>query len=137
MAHFLEPLSDTDNLYHFVEVQLRSQPDLPEHILGQVQWLNFSEFPGYYLWNKTTKINTPVEFLENHWYFIERINEDIYTGCINHIEPYSCNTGYWRITDPEHPEHIPEELLPVAGPSTLTVPRRHAETLESVELSPF
>ena len=42
MAHFLELLSDTDNLYHFVEVQLRSQPDLPEHVLGQVQWLNFN-----------------------------------------------------------------------------------------------
>ena len=43
MAHFIELLSDTDNLYHFVEVQLRSQLDLPEHVLGQVQWLNFSD----------------------------------------------------------------------------------------------
>jgi len=59
------------------------------------------------------------------------------THSSDHLEPYSHNTGYWRITDPEHPEHVPEELPPVPGPSTLTVPRRHAETLELVELSPL
>jgi len=39
--------------------------------------------------------------------------------------------------DHNNPDHIPEELPPVAGLSTLTVPRAHTETLESIKLSPF
>ena len=135
MAQLLEPLPDPTHQSRLVKVQLRSQPDLPDHILGQVQWLSFSEHLGYYLWNENT--NYPVEFLENYWYYIYRYNGNSYISHEDHIEPYSHNTGYWRITDPEHPEHISEELPLVAGPSTLTVPRRRAETLESVELSPF
>jgi len=74
-----------------------------------------------------------------NWYYVTRFEdkEDTYISHRAHIDPYSHNTGYWRITDPEHPEHIPEELPPVAGPSTLTVPRRCTETLESEDLSPF
>ena len=133
----LEPLPDPLYQYQFIEVQLRSQPDLPDHILGQIQWLSFSEYPGYYLWNPENQTNRPVEFLEDYWYYIYRYEGDSYISHTDCIEHYSHNTGYWRITDPEHPEHVPEELPLVAGPSTLTVPRRYAETLESVELSPF
>ena len=137
MAQLLEPLPDPIHRSRLVKVQLKSQPDLPDHVLGQIQWLSFSEYPGYHLWNKRTNTNNPVEFLENYWYFIYRYDGNSYISHEDCIEPYSHNTGYWRITDPEHPEHVPEELPPVAGPSTLTVPRRRAETLESVELSPF
>ena len=130
-------LPDPIYQYQFVEVQLRPQPDLPEHVLGQVQWLSFSEYPGYYLWSPENQTNRPVEFIENYWYYIYRYKGDLYISHSDCIECHFHNTGYWRITDPEHPEHVPEELPPVAGPSTLTVPRRHTETLESVELSPF
>jgi len=137
MAHLVEPLPDPIYQCRFVEVQLRQSPDLPEHVLGQIQWLSFSEYPGYYLWDPEGQTNNPVEFIENYWYYIYRYDRDTYLSHADRIERYSNNTGYWRITDPEHPEHIPEELPPVPGPSTLTVPRAHAETLESVELSPF
>jgi len=115
--------------------QSQSSPNQTTHV-ASLRPLDLN-IPGYYLWNEDYNTNRPVEFLEDHWYYIDRIDEDTYIAHSNHIEPYSNNTGYWRITDPEHPEHVPEELLPVPGPSTLTVPRAHAETLESVELSPF
>ena len=82
--------------------------------------------------------------MENHWYFISRIGESKATYICRGvcIEPYKHRTGYWQISDPQHPEHVPEELPPVPGSSTLgtstlSVPRQHAETLESQELSPF
>lgn len=49
----------------------------------------------------------------------------------------SKGTGFWRYSDPEHPNYVPTELPPIAGPSTLILSRQHADTLESIELSPF
>ena len=137
----------TDDPFDLLDVQLREQPDLPDHILGAVQWLGFVAHLGYYLYATTstgTEDHLPVEFIENNWYFITRSSdeEDTYICQNDRIECYAQRTGYWRISDPQHPEHIPEELPPVpgsstSGPSTLSVPRQHAETLESQELSPF
>jgi len=144
MAQLLEPLSDT-NPYALSQVQPRTKPDLPEHVLGQVKWLNFSEHPGYYLWDEEVNTNRRVEFVDNNWFYLTTYNDDtdVYICSEDHIQPYSNNTGYWRITDPEHPEHVPEELPPVAsplaeaGPSSLQVPRQHAETLESDDRLPL
>jgi len=144
MAQLLEPLSDT-NLYALSQVQPRTKPDLPEHVLGQIKWLKFSEHPGYYLWDKKLNTNRLVEFVDNNWFYLTTYNDDtnIYIYSEDHIEPYSNNTGYWRITDPEHPDYVPEELPPVAspsaeaGPSSLQVPRQCAETLESEDHSPL
>ena len=147
----LEPFLDTDTDWTFKEVRLRQNPDLPDHVLGAVQWLGFVQYPGYYLYASTDPNDPdqpldhlPVEFIENHWYFISRIGKDndTYICKGDRIEPYAHRTGYWRISDPQHPAHVPEELPPVpgsstSGPSTLTVPRQRAETLESQELSPF
>jgi len=127
------------------QVQLRTNPDLPEHVLGQIKWLNFSEHPGYYLWDKEVNTNRLVKFIDNSWFYLTTYNNDtnIYICSEDRIQPYSNNTGYWRITDPEHPEHVPEELPPVAspsaeaGPSSLQVPRQCAETLESEDQSPL
>src|SRR5437588_6302742 len=147
MAHFLELISDEDDPFNLKDVQLRPTPDLPDHVLGAVQWLGFVAHPGYYLYTTTTSGATdhvPVEFLDNNWYFINQSDngELTYTCREDHIEPYAHRTGYWRISDPQHPEHVPEELPLVpssstAGPSTLNVPRERASTLESEELSPF
>ena len=49
----------------------------------------------------------------------------------------SKGTGFWKYSDPEHPNFATPELPPIAGPSTLTLPRQCADTLESEELSPF
>jgi len=130
MAQLLEPLSDT-NPYALSQVQPRTNPDLPEYILGQIKWLNFSEHPGYYLWDDEANTNQLVKFIDNNWFYLTTYNDDtdVYICSEDRIQPYSNNTGYWRITDPEHPDHVPEELPPVAspsaeaGPSSLQVPR--------------
>jgi len=104
MAELLQPLPDPELRYRFVEIKLRSQPDLPEHLLGQIQWLNFSEYPGYYIWDNERNTNLPVEFIQNHWYYVTRFEDkgDSYISHRDRIDPYSNNTGYWRITDLEH-----------------------------------
>src|SRR5437879_6510719 len=147
MAHFLEPVCDEDDPFDLKDIQLRPTPDLSDHVLGAVQSLGFVAHPGYYLYTTTTSGATdhvPVEFLNNNWYFINRSDDGelTYTCREDRIEPYAHRTGYWRISDPQHPEHVQEELPPVsssstAGPSTLNVPRERASTLESEELSPF
>ena len=78
MAQLLEPLPDPTHRSRLAKVQLRSQPDLPDHVLGQIQWLSFSEYPGYHLWNETTNTNYPVEFIENYWYYIYRYDGNSY-----------------------------------------------------------
>ena len=133
--------SDQDDQLDLKEVVLRQEPDLPDHVLGAVQWLEFVAQPGYYLYAETpsgVEDHLPVEFIDNSWFFITRSDDDGYNYICqdDHIERYAQRTGYWRISDPQHPEHVPEELPPVpgsstSGPSTLSVPRQHAETLES------
>jgi hypothetical protein len=54
MAHFLEPVSDKDDPFNLKDIQLRPTPDLPDHVLGAVQWLGFIAYPGYYLYITTT-----------------------------------------------------------------------------------
>ena len=75
MAQLLELLSDEDRPYTLSKIQLSSKPDLPEHVLGQIKWLNFSEHPGYYLWDKEHNTNRPVDFINNNWFYITRYNE--------------------------------------------------------------
>jgi len=69
MAQLLEPLSDT-NPYTLSQVQLRTRPDLPEHVLGQIKWLNFSEHLGYYLWDEELNTNRLVKFVDNNWFYL-------------------------------------------------------------------
>ena len=72
MAQLLDPLEDNTRPYTLSEVTLRTKPDLLEHDLGQIQWLSFSEHPGYYLWDEEANTNRPVKFLENNWFYITR-----------------------------------------------------------------
>ena len=64
----IEPF--TDDLLELLEVRTRESPDLPDHVLGTVQWLGFVAYPGYYLYatSSTTgaEDHLPVEFIENN-----------------------------------------------------------------------
>ena len=100
MAQLLEPFTDEDSPYILKDIRVRETPDLPDHVLGTVQWLGFVTHPGYYLYTTTTTGATdhvPVEFIENNWYFIPRSDdrEDTYISRRDHIEPYAQRTGYW------------------------------------------
>ena len=120
----LEPFLDDETVFTLKVVQLRQTPDLPDHVLGAVQWLGFVHYPGYYLYTSNNpdrpEDHLPVEFIENNWCFITRLqsNEVTYTCREDRIEPYTHKTGYWRFSDPQHPEHVAEELPPIPSSST-------------------
>jgi hypothetical protein len=99
IAQLLEPFTDKDSPYTLKDIQIRETPDLPDHVLGAVQWLGFVTHPGYYLYTTTTTGATdhvPVEFIENNWYFITRSDdrEDTYISRRDRIELYAQRTGY-------------------------------------------
>ena len=53
MAQLIDLFLDNNTDWTFKEVQLRQSPDLPDHVLGAVQWLGFVQYPGYYLYIST------------------------------------------------------------------------------------
>lgn len=75
MAQLLEAFTDRDKNTTLKEICTRPFPNLPEHVLGQVKWLNNIQYPGYYLWNPNTGEQEQVEFRDNYWYFVYRDKE--------------------------------------------------------------
>jgi hypothetical protein len=136
MALFLRPFRDTDLEDNLTPIRRRKQPDLPEHILGHVEWIATTD-PGYYIYIPEDETFEPVEFIDNSWWTIYKEGDFYFTTKEDQIPRYSKGTGYWKVTDPQHPEHVPEELPPIPGPSLLFVPRQHTDSLESEELSLF
>ena len=156
MALLSEPF-DPDQPNQLLVVNRRPEPDLPDHVLGDsIHWFIQSNItaPGYYLWSKTFQEYDAVEFFDTHWHRVFA-NEGSYFTCLNDcIEPETEGTGYWRITDPQHPQYTaPPQHPPLpfsaAGPSRLservrtptpilTTPRepRHI-SLEEDEPSPY
>ena len=105
--------------------------DLPEHVIGKAFWQTAPAHKrGYYL--RVTKDNGEqsaegVEFLrfkgEDNWYLLE---EDFTTGDWFTWPAYriprerSLGLGWWKKTDPQHPEHEPSSNSPSSGTSTAT-----------------
>src|ERR1700741_4413606 len=129
MAYITPPV--TENLDEEERrVYRRYRPDLPVHLLGNIFWQDQDEehpYPGYYLVDSDNQI-VPVEFIENYWYLLSfrTFDQTFWTDTESRFEPFEDGTGYWDLTDPQHPEH----LLHEAGPSDLTAPRSRADTLE-------
>jgi len=102
-------------------VTLQTEPNLPEHVLGQnIQWEtsedNFTA--GYYLDDPDTDDLHLVEFIKDHWHYIHRHQDTFLTSLDNIIPVYWKGTGFWWHTDPQHPRYnLPSE----AGPSTTVV----------------
>ena len=102
-------------------VTLRTEPDLPGHVLGDsIQWETSDGLATarYYLDDPDNNDFRLVEFIEDHWHYIHR-HQDAYLTSLDDIIPvYRKGTGFWRHTDPQHPRyHLPSE----AGPSTSVV----------------
>ena len=85
------------------------------------RWLISVDHPGYYLWNPETGQQEPVEFIDDYWYFVYRDEDETYISKGDRIVRNSRGTGFWKYSDPEHPNFATPELPPIAGPSTLTV----------------
>ena len=70
-------------------VTLRTEPDLPEHILGNsISWETGEDFdpPGYYINEEDADDLCQVEFIEDHWHYIHH-HQDTYLTSSDDIIP--------------------------------------------------
>src|SRR6266550_4727945 len=105
MAHFVDPLTTgtTDNL---ARLERRTTDDLPDRVKGKVHWrIDHSAGPGYYVLNPRNKTYYPVEFINNYWYKLRVYAGIAYSSQVSCIEPHRNDTGYWKPTDYQHPDH--------------------------------
>jgi len=102
MAQLLRLLDDN----RLAKVLRRPRDNLPDHVKGQVEWrTDHSQGPGYYVLYPKNKRYYPVEFIEDHWYKLRVYTGDAHTTRDSQIPPYQNSTGYWDITDWQHPDN--------------------------------
>ena len=94
-------LFNTANPAEIVQVHCRDEDNIPPHVNGQVYWRN----DGYYLAVPYDTQPKAVEFINNYWYIIFQHDSHWYTALEDCIEPNTLGTGYWRATDPQHPDY--------------------------------
>ena len=98
----------TDDLpLGYFRVTRRAINTLPPHVLGaSIHW-DGADPTGYYLVLTQPSRNFPVEFFDNSWFTLNTESDGTYTATQHdRIPRYEANTGYWNITDREHPEHL-------------------------------
>ena len=59
------------------------------------------------MWIKALTEYWPVEFVEDHWYFIFEVCSWYFTLPDQCINLYNWRTGYWSTTDSQHPSYNP------------------------------
>ena len=102
MAQLLRPLDNN----RLAKVLRRPRDNLPDHIKGQAEWrTDHSLGPGYYILHPWNKTYYPVEFINNHWYKLKVYAGDAYITQDSQIPPHRYSTGYWDITDWQHPDN--------------------------------
>jgi len=125
--------------------------DLPSHIKKLTEFQHWrttehilSKDTRYYIQLPAPAGETAVEFItvegEDVWVGLRRNPEDknnpnYYTnihGCLNHNNNY---TGWWNITDPQHPEYQTHDVSTSAGVEILTGALHHIATLQGT--NPF
>jgi hypothetical protein len=93
--------------------------NLPPHIKGVTKWNNTGIFgPGYYVPQEFTPTNAqePIEFLNNSWYaLIVQGNKILCKSSEAIPQENTIGLGYWKITDPQHPNY--HEPIKVDVPS--------------------
>src|ERR1700692_1925673 len=99
-------------------VYRRTVDDLPAHVKDEVFWITSTYGTGYYIDFEAGP--EPVEFLEDHWHHLTYDPRDntYWTHDSDLVEHNEENTGYWHITDPQHPEY--QGNLEAALPSNST-----------------
>jgi len=127
-------------------INRRQRDNLPSHIkkLAEFQrWRTTGPLPstdtGYYIQLLPPAGDTAVEFItvegEDVWVALchnpeDQSNPNYYTnidGCL------ACNnnyTGWWNVTDPQHPEHQTHNVSTSAGVEILTGALHHIATLQ-------
>ena len=101
------------------QVHRRQQDDLPAHVKGNAYYKYQgpgNTDNGYYV-DLATKTHAPVEFVQaNDSYFWVGLNwgtEGWYTSIKAKLR-HNRNLGWWRDTDPQHPDYVsPEHFSPI------------------------
>jgi len=102
MARLLRLLDDN----RLAKVLRRPRDNLPDCVKGQVEWrTDHSLGPGYYVLHPKNNRYYPVEFIEDHWYKLRVYTGDAHTTRDLQIPLYQNSTGYWDITDWQHPDN--------------------------------
>jgi hypothetical protein len=91
--------------------------------------------PGYYILNPRTKSYHAVEFINNYWYKVRVYTRQAYTSQEDQIKPYQLGTGYWALTDWQHPAStIQRQLLsPVLSHAADTAFEKNPVQLEAAD----
>ena len=130
-----------------IQVTRRTHSNLPHHIRGLIYWQDaIKEFTeGYYLpwpYNTLPLIN----YFKHHWHKLFEYRRLTLISLADHIKPGRKGTGYWLITDPQHPDYDPNYIphldLPEASTSAAPPLEIQTEELpgplsEDPEVSPF
>ena len=104
MAHFVDPINTEVN--QLARVTKRTEDDLPDRVKEQVHWRRDQPSgEGYYILNPRTNTYTPLKFINNYWYRLRVYTGQAYTSKDKQIRPYHNYTGYWSISDWQHPDH--------------------------------
>ena len=90
----LQLLIDPTDKSGLQELTRRTEDNLLEHVLGDIVWIdNNPHHPiEYYLWIQSLIEFRPVEFVEDHWYFIFEAHGRYFTSPDQHINPYEQGT---------------------------------------------
>jgi len=104
MASFIDPINTESQ--RLIRVTRRTEDDLPDRVKERVHWQrDQSSGEGYYVLNPRTNTCTPLEFIDNYWYRLWVYTGQAYTSRDEQIRPYYNHTGYWNISDWQHPDH--------------------------------
>src|SRR5882762_10107390 len=104
MASLSRPF-DEQNPTELIRVTRRTTDDLPPHVKDQIQWKDDlpGHSPGYYLYIPDADIIKPLEFIKNFWYPLFVYTGTAFTSLEERIEPHTEGTGYWKLSEPQHP----------------------------------
>ena len=119
MAYLLSPFNSS-NPTDIIEVTRSHEDIIPAHVKGII----------YFHYNTQSDHNTDyhlpildsyfppkvVGFLNNYWYKLFDHEGVWYTSLSDCITPNTLETGYWHITNPQHPNY-----QPVTSTSTLAI----------------
>ena len=102
MAQLLRLLDDN----RLAKVLRRLRDNLPNRVKGNAEWrTDQPKGTGYYVLYPKNQTYHPVEFINDHWYKLRIYTGEAHTTRDSQIPPYQNSTGYWDITDWQHPDN--------------------------------
>ena len=105
----------------YVVVQPRRNDDLPTHVRGSAFWVNFQDTDKHaYHAEDTSGASFAIEFLNDDWYQITWKNGQYITSKACKLSRYALGLGWWKPSDPAHPEYRTHIVSPVEAQGATT-----------------